>query len=89
MSGATSSLMEALGEPLRMIWRHGGRSSDRWRVVFRSYSSTESLARYERESQRMRQGTIELREYKRGEAETQDAGRRIVYNTAPRLRTRW
>lgn len=87
MSGMSSSLMQAFGEPLRIVWRHGGRSTDHWRLVLRTYSLAEAERKYQREHEQLRQGTVRLVEYTEQSC-MKDAGRVLRESIAPRLRTR-
>lgn len=61
-----------------LVLRHGGRSTDTWRIVFRGAES-KARARYERLYISFRQGVIELVSPTAIEAKS----------SAPRLRTRW
>ncbi|WPA89754.1 hypothetical protein MCACPph1_CDS0014 [Moorella phage MCACPph1] len=63
-----------------IVIRHGGRSCDRWREVFKGESEEKALAIYEREYEKMRQGGVILLG-PQGEIKRR--------NWAPRIRTRW
>lgn len=63
---------------LPLVLRHSGRDDGRWRLLLAAHIDR-AIARFERESERLRQGAIAL---------IHD-GQILRFGWAPRLRTRW
>lgn len=62
------------------VWRHGGRQTDRWRLVAAVAGEITARDAYQRAVTDMRQGGVELRG---------PDGTLVLHHWAPRLRTRW
>lgn len=62
------------------VERHGGRSTDKWRVVYSGPDEARARAVFTRERERMRQGGVQL---------VGPDGKVVASSWAPRLRTRW
>lgn len=62
------------------VLRHGGRSTDFWRVLYSGPDEARARAVYSREKERLRQGEVRL---------VGPDGKVVSRQWAPRLRTRW
>lgn len=62
------------------VWRHGGNSNHRWRLVSEWKSKQIALSEFNRLADDLRQGGAFARE---------PGGRIIAARSSPRLRTRW
>lgn len=64
-----------------VVERHGGRATDKWRVVWMGNGTSDSDHAYHDAVGKMRQGGVRLRDDITGEV--------LREQHAPRLRTRW
>jgi hypothetical protein len=80
---------QQLPPPLHVVWRHGGRSADKWRAALRTYVPSEAWKHFYELHDKMQQGGVSLRRYVAGEEVLPLGGEVLKHAWSPRAPSRW